>query len=357
MGRRLAVLLALVALAVPVSSASASGRAAQSWAAPQIATVVDVGLMGTSLNDFRPDDPLTWSELSIVVASLGGTISVVDPFRPVTIRELDAQLVNLVGLRSTARRIRAAARAAGLAPKPWLGTETVARMLGLRVNHERSQEELELQLTQPATRAEAAYSVARILSIGEPEISAVTASVAELTFPTLSDLQRRVLTRALRFVGSPYVWAGTSERPQQLFGKVMPGGFDCSGFVWRVYKLAPFPGAPNLGQTLRGRTTYAMSGEVARSERIPREQLQPGDVVFFGSRGARSKPAEIGHMGIYAGNGWLVHSSRFGTTLTPMTGWYETTFAWARRPIAEAGLGEELTSAQGAGSPDAGVTG
>ncbi len=117
MGRRLAVLLALVALAVPVSSASASGRAAQSWAAPQIATVVDVGLMGTSLNDFRPDDPLTWSELSIVVASLGGTISVVDPFRPVTIRELDAQLVNLVGLRSTARRIRAA----GSTPKTLSG--------------------------------------------------------------------------------------------------------------------------------------------------------------------------------------------------------------------------------------------
>ena len=71
---------------------------------------------------------------------------------------------------------------------------------------------------------------------------------------------------------------------------------------------------------------------------MSRAALGPGDVVFFGSRGPRSKPAEVGHMGIYVGNGWFVHSSRFGTTLTPMTGWYETTFAWGRSPLVEAGL-------------------
>ena len=81
-----------------------------------------------------------------------------------------------------------------------------------------------------------------------------------------------------------------------------------------------------------------MSGEVPRAARIPRESLVPGDVVFFGSRGRASKPAEVGHMGIYVGNGWMVHSSDRGTTLTPMTGWYETRFAWGRRPLAEAGL-------------------
>jgi cell wall-associated NlpC family hydrolase len=118
----------------------------------------------------------------------------------------------------------------------------------------------------------------------------------------------------------------------------MPGGFDCSGFVWRVYKLESFAGAPGLAQVFKGRTTYAMSGEIARGARVSREQLQPGDVVFFGARGPRSKPSEISHMGIYVGNDWIVHSSRFGTTLTPMTGWYDTTFAWARNPLAEAGL-------------------
>ena len=80
-------------------------------------------------------------------------------------RELDARLVSLVGLRSAAMQIRLAALNAGLSPKPWLGTETIARMLGLRINHERPSEALELQVSQPATRAEAAYSIARVLGL------------------------------------------------------------------------------------------------------------------------------------------------------------------------------------------------
>jgi cell wall-associated NlpC family hydrolase len=77
---------------------------------------------------------------------------------------------------------------------------------------------------------------------------------------------------------------------------------------------------------------------VRPSARITADALQPGDLVFFGSRGVRSKPAEIGHMGIYVGNGWMVHSSDNGTTLVPLQGWYAKTFAWGRRPLAEAGL-------------------
>jgi hypothetical protein len=307
--------------------------------------------MATPDEDFRADDPVTWSELATVVASLGGTVSVTDPFRPVTIRELDAQLVALADLRPAARSVRAAVAAAGLSPTPWLGTETIARMLGLRINHGRADEQLELQLSEPATRAEAAYSIARLLALGDAEIEAVALVAAGFSLTELSDLQRSVLTRALRFVGSPYVWAGTSEKPQKLFGEVMPGGFDCSGFVWRVYKLEPFAEAPSLGQVLKGRTTYAMSGEVVSSARIPRDQLEPGDVVFFGSRGVRSKPSEVGHMGIYVGNGWFVHSSRYGTALAPMTGWYEKSFAWARRPLAEAGLASSRVGGGGAGQP------
>jgi hypothetical protein len=43
-------------------------------------------------------------------------------------------------------------------------------------------------------------------------------------------------------------------------------------------------------------------------------------------------------MGIYAGNGWLVHSSRNGVAVEPLDGWYRQRFAWARRPLAEAGI-------------------
>jgi cell wall-associated NlpC family hydrolase len=81
-----------------------------------------------------------------------------------------------------------------------------------------------------------------------------------------------------------------------------------------------------------------MSGEILPAARLTRAEIQPGDIVFFGLRGPRSRPSEVGHMGIYVGNGWIAHSSRFGTTLTPMTGWYETAFAWGRSPLAEASV-------------------
>ncbi|MGH3135748.1 MAG: C40 family peptidase [Gaiellaceae bacterium] len=337
--RRLATLsIAALVLVVLVGPAAARPTAARSWAAPQIARVVDVGLMAPSADAFRPDAPLIAADFATVLASLGASVAVDDPDRPVTIRELDARLVTLVGLRPVAREIRLGAVAAGLSPTPWLGTETIARMLGLRINHLRSEEELELQVSQPATRAEAAYSIARVLTLADTEIESVRAAVTVFAVPSLTEWQRVVLARALRFVGSPYVWAGSSERPQPLFGEQMPGGFDCSGFVWRIYKLEPFAGAPALPQVLRGRTSFAMSGEIPQSARLARDQLEPGDIAFFGSRGPRSRPNEVGHMGIYVGNGWIVHSSRFGTTLTPMTGWYDTSFAWGRSPLAEAGV-------------------
>ena len=336
--RRLALFSCLLLLAT-AGTAGAGRSASPSWAAPQIATVVAGGLMAPSVEAFRPDDPLTESEFADVLAALGVPDAPVSiPERAVTMRELDARLVTAAGLREEARYIRQVAQESGLAPTQYLGTETIARMLGLRVNHPRVAEQLELQPTQPATRAEAAYSVARLLTISDAEVVAVRKAVDGFLPATYDSRQQEVLTQALHFVGRPYVWAGLSERPQQLLDGKMPGGFDCSGFVWRVYKLQPYADAPTLATVLKGRTTYAMSGEVPRSERIRRADLRPGDVVFFGTRGAASKPAEIGHMGIYVGNGWFVHSSDRGVALLPMTGWYETRFAWGRRPLAEAGV-------------------
>ena len=154
-----------------------------------------------------------------------------------------------------------------------------------------------------------------------------------------------MLARALSFVGYPYVWAGTSEATQKLWSATAPGGwvtapggFDCSGFVWRVYKTKPFPAAPTLGDILKGRTTYAMSAEVdeAGADR-PRGPRARRHHLLRRPR-AEVDPAEVGHMGIYVGNGWFVHSSSAGVTLQPLQGWYTKTFAWARRPLLEAGL-------------------
>ena len=182
---------------------------------------------------------------------------------------------------------------------------------------------LELGLNDPATRAETAYSLARLLEFSGWEQDSIRSETEELFLPELSELQRQVLSRAVSFVGYPYVWGGTSEAPQQPFGKQAPGGFDCSGFVWRVFKLEPFAGASALATVLRGRSTFEMSGEVPPAQRIKNVQnLQPGDVIFQGANGPRSKPAQVDHAGIYLGSGWFVHSSGNGTTLHPFEGWY-----------------------------------
>jgi len=330
----------------PALATPAAQSKSPSWAAPQIASVVLAGVMGPSVAAFRPDDPLTREELHEALLALGKSHQVpTDPTRIVTMRELDAQLVAAAGLLPAARTIRLAARDAGLDPTDMLGTETVARLLGLRINHPQGSEDLERSPKQAASRAEAAYSLAKLRLLDAGRIAAIQDIAGRFSFPALTELQRDVLSRALRLVGYPYVFAGMSEKTQQLWSATapgnaitVPGGFDCSGFVWRVYKLEPYPDAPALAAVLRGRTTYAMSGEVPKAERIAPTALEPADVLFFGSRGAASKPSEIGHMGIYVGNGWFVHSSSGGVTLQPLEGWYAQTLAWARRPLAESGL-------------------
>jgi|SRR5579884_1537103 len=257
---------------------------------------------------------------------------------PVTIKQLDAALVAYVGLARAAREIQTTLARAGLQPPPRTGTEAVARMLGLRINHPASEDWLEILPTQPATRAEAAYSFAQVLQLDDAEVQAVQQAADAFTLPTFTPWQQRILATAVHYVGYPYVWGGTSPTAETLFGVHSAGGFDCSGFVWRVYKLTPYAGEGDLASVLRGRTTYEMSGEVPRSQRLPATDLQPADVMFFGARGPRSKPSEVDHTAIYLGNGWFIQSSDEGVTLLPFAGWYVDRFAWARRPLREAGL-------------------
>jgi len=260
------------------------------------------------------------------------------PNAPVTMTGLDAGLVDGLGLSNAAAEFAKGARAAGLQVPDRFGSEVVARLLGLRYNHPAQDDSLELLPGDPATRAEAAYSAAQILHFAGWEVAGVQSLADSFALPQLSVWQKRILDTAVARIGMPYVWGGTSDGPETDFGVPARGGYDCSGFVWRVYKLTSYPGEGDLASVLRGRTTFVMSVEVPLSERIHFADLQPADVIFFGDEGPSSSSAEVGHMGIYLGNGWFIHDSDFGVALAQLTGWYRQHFAWGRRPLREAGL-------------------
>ena len=334
------VLLALLAIVALTAAPPLAAAAKRSWAQREINLVTAAGVMSATGGSFRPDDTLTQGELAELVSALSGepTRDPASPSSRVTIAQLDAQLVGALGLADEATLFARAARAAGLKPPARFGREVVARLLGLRFNHPAGEDALEPLWSDPSTRAEAAYSAAQILRLRGWETTAVEEQAREVALPVLDEPQRQILAYAIGLVGYPYVWGGTSTGRQAPFGVKTSGGFDCSGFLWQVYKLHAYPGLEGLGAVIRGRTAAQMAGEAPRGKRIPFARLEPGDLLFFGSGGPHAKPSSVDHAGIYLGSGWMVSSSRYGVALAKVEGWYRERFAWGRRPLAEAGL-------------------
>jgi cell wall-associated NlpC family hydrolase len=102
-----------------------------------------------------------------------------------------------------------------------------------------------------------------------------------------NDWGDRLVTRAMKYLGTPYRYGGTS-----------PGGFDCSGFVYYLYGAV-------FGQSIP-RMPHDMARE---GTPVGRGDLRRGDLVFFGYRGTFT------HVGIYAGNGQFVHATHRGSPL------------------------------------------
>src|SRR3954462_14584904 len=321
------------------SSSDAAAKPATSWAQAELRAVVAAGLMAKE-TAARPNDALTRSQLETISSGLlhAPVATPATPATPVTMTAHDAKLVFTLALGDTARLFAQSAKAAGLTPPSRFGNEAVARLLGLRTNHPASLDNLELSPGEPPSHAEAAYSAARILRFGEWDTATVEELAQTFVLPAFTPWQKQVLDTAVRFIGYPYVWGGESETTTSPYGPQVHGGFDCSGFVWRVYKLQTYANEGKLADVLKGRTTYMMSGEVPAAKRISLAKLQPADVIFFGAAGPKSKPAQVDHMGIYLGNGWFAHASGYGVAVAQLSGWYAKRFAWARRPLAEAGL-------------------
>ena len=97
-----------------------------------------------------------------------------------------------------------------------------------------------------------------------------------------SDIRQDVVDYALTFLGNPYVYGGSDPNT----------GTDCSGFTSYVLEHA---GGVDMNRSSRSQATQGTP--------VSAEQMQPGDLVFY-ANGSR-----INHVGLYIGDGQIVHAS------------------------------------------------
>lgn len=117
---------------------------------------------------------------------------------------------------------------------------------------------------------------------------------SEKSYPAPTRAPRsEVVNIAKRYLGAPYRW-----------GAAGPNAFDCSGFTMFVYA--------QVGVSL----PHSSAAQISCGQRVSRADLQPGDLVFFGS--------PIHHVGIYVGGGMMIHAPHTGDVvkIAPMNSNY-----------------------------------
>ncbi|GAB2043633.1 hypothetical protein AGATL06_01290 [Agathobaculum sp. TL06] len=135
----------------------------------------------------------------------------------------------------------------------------------------------------------------------------VTPASNVVSYTGTSEARAEVLEYAAQFLGTPYVYGGSS-----------PSGFDCSGFTSYVFNNT-VGSIPRVAQSQFNATTH-----------VSREELLPGDLVFFGS-----SASSISHVGIYVGDDTFIHSPHTGDVVKyeSLSGSYASRFQGGGRVI------------------------
>lgn len=155
-------------------------------------------------------------------------------------------------------------------------------------------EQVLLGQVNAATRQAAAQAAAaRADQVRARLTASVSAATAHLPALPTSGAAGAALQSAMAQIGKPYVWAGSG-----------PNTFDCSGLTMFAYGHA--------GISL----PHSAAAQYSSEPHVSRSNLEPGDLVFFGS--------PIHHVGIYVGNGMMVHAPETGelVQVAPLQGDY-----------------------------------
>ncbi len=150
----------------------------------------------------------------------------------------------------------------------------------------------------------------RKLQIGQklkvPGSGGVLKAVGVSPAPAHGEL--KIVAEARALLGTRYRYGGETTR-----------GFDCSGFVYYLYKKVE---GIELPRTSRAQASVGVA--------VSRKDLQAGDLVFFRTRGRKV----INHAGVYIGGGRFIHASSHRGEVridSLTTGYYSTRFVTARR--------------------------
>jgi cell wall-associated NlpC family hydrolase len=148
------------------------------------------------------------------------------------------------------------------------------------------------QAEQQQAREEAAQQQESADTPDTPESSGQATPPAPSADSSYAAKAEKALAFARAQIGKPYVWGATG-----------PGSYDCSGLTQAAWKTA--------GVTIP-RTTY---DQVDAGTTVPVSQALPGDLVFFYD--------DVTHVGIYIGNGMMIHAPKPGTYVREESIYYD----------------------------------
>jgi peptidoglycan DL-endopeptidase CwlO len=201
---------------------------------------------------------------------------------------------------------RAAARQqieSGLAERQRLVDSIRSEIVRLQAQEAARQAQLR---AEAEARLQAQLAAAHQAAVQAQQTSVVGATATTPEGVTVAPPSRYtgVVGIAMQYLGTPYVWAGAS-----------PGGFDCSGLVMYVFS--------QVGVSL----PHNAAEQYGYGVPVSRDQLQPGDLVFFDG---------LGHVGIYIGNDQFIHAPHTGDVVKISSlsdPWYSATYVGARRIV------------------------
>ena len=337
-GRLIIFGCAAVLVASLAAPAQARRSATPDWVQPALRGLAAAGHLDKET--FRPNKPMARADFKKLMSGVfGGGFSRTEG--SVTAAEVDAALVRALGKADIAQRLADVKSPDGWDPKVGMrfGTEIVAREMGLRRDRPTSEEGFEASAGDHMTQADVIWSVWKATTA--PSLYGADA-LASFSIGSYSRQVRSVVRFAFKQVGSPYIWGGewSSETPAGYpFGPQPTGGFDCSGFSWYVLRQGDSGWAPTKRPYAGWSLPERASRDMARGteEKIGFRSLRPGDLMFFAPDGRDDRAANVYHVGVFLGDGWMIDSSgsQAGVSLSQVGrgAWWHDQFLFGRRVI------------------------